>query len=197
LLHPAVYLSAWFVLLVVAQFFSASTLLLMLGLPLLAGHASLARWWLLLRRSRWLLLTLVLVIAYSVPGHLLGGMAWAPSYEGLEAAAQQLLFLVLVLGSLAVLLTRMSRENFLLALWALCRIVLPPSWADRSVTRLALVFEYVDQPSNGGWRALLAEPEDALISNRELTLRVLPWRVRDVLVLVLVSAAATALVLVL
>lgn len=196
MLHPAVYLSAWFVLLVVAQFFSASTLLLMLGLPLLAGRVSLARWWLLIHRSRWLLLTLVLVIAYSVPGHLLGGLAWAPSHEGLEAAAQQMLFLLLVLGTLAVLLTHMSRENFLLALWALCCVFLPRAWADRSVTRLALVFEYIEQPQDADWRALLVEPADASISTRELVLSVLPWRSRDVMVLMLVIVSAVALVLV-
>jgi hypothetical protein len=179
LLHPAVFLLGWFILLLTAQFLAMSTMLCLL-LLLCIERQSLRRWKQYLLRSRWLLLTISLVISYSQPGLLFMDLAWAPSHEGMRAAVQHLLALVLVLGGLALVMTRLSRADLVLAIHALLRFLLPSAWVERSVGRLALVFEYLEEsPQPREWKTLLAEvpvPE-----MRHISLRRLPWRFVDTL----------------
>ncbi|HRE16801.1 MAG TPA: hypothetical protein PLW86_06970, partial [Rhodocyclaceae bacterium] len=143
-------------LLVLSQSLGLQALLLALSPLLLAGQSIRKRWWGLVWRARILLLTLALVISYSVPGLLWAGYAWAPSHEGLLAAAEQVLRLLLLFAALAVLLQRLSREELLAALWSLLRVLIPKSWVDQSLARLALVLRYVeDAPRDRSWRHLI------------------------------------------
>lgn len=177
-MHPAVYLVAWLVLLLLSSVLEGHWLVLGIGLCLLRGRAARTHWWRLLWRTKILLLTLAVLIAYSVPGVLLGGHAWAPSQEGLSMAAEQVLRLILILGALALLLTGLPRERLMLALWSLLQWLLPAAWATRSVARLALVLRYVeDEPKMDGWRAFLRD--ETVAQAETMRLPHAPWRYRD------------------
>ncbi|MHB1678301.1 MAG: hypothetical protein ACYCSS_12350 [Sulfuriferula sp.] len=73
------------------------------------------------RRSRWLLLVLLLVHAYSLPGApILSQLGvYSPSQPGLYGALIQTWRLLLILASLAVLMTRLTREALLSGLYRL------------------------------------------------------------------------------
>ncbi|ARU30736.1 hypothetical protein CAP31_02960 [Sulfuriferula sp. AH1] len=74
-----------------------------------------------LRRSRWLLLVLLLMHAYSLPGTPLWPAlgAYSPSQIGLSSGLLQSWRLMLVLAMLAVLMTRLSREAILMGIYTL------------------------------------------------------------------------------
>ena len=73
------------------------------------------------RRSRWLLLILLVVHAYSLPGTpLLSRLGvYGPSQIGLYSGLIQTWRLLLILASLAILMTRLSRTALLLGLYRL------------------------------------------------------------------------------
>ncbi len=74
-----------------------------------------------LRRSRWLLLVLLLMHAYSLPGTPLWSVlgVYGPSQIGLRNGLLQSWRLMLVLAMLAVLMTRLSREAILMGMYTL------------------------------------------------------------------------------
>ena len=57
----------------------------------------------LLRRARWLLLSILLIYAFATPGEYVGALpdSIAPTYEGLHSGAVQALRLVAMLAALA------------------------------------------------------------------------------------------------
>jgi len=145
-LHPAARLLIWLMLAIVVQLLAWPPLgLLGCGL-LLSGRQVRRHGWRLLRRTRILLLTLVLILAYALPGPTPWNLAWLPSYAGLEEAAVHLLRLLVLLGSLAWLLVPLGHRALMGGLWYLLRplqgLGLP---MDRSVVRLALVLEYMEK----------------------------------------------------
>ena len=159
-LHPAACLLSWFVLLVAVQFQSWSALLVVAVGIGLAGAEVCRRWWRLVRRARWLLLSLGLILAYGTPGEALFDLDWAPTYEGGMEAILHMFRLVLLLGSLAWLFERATREDLLAGLWYGVRPL--RRWgldAERGVVRLALVMDILQEaPKPGNWRQLLEEP---------------------------------------
>ena len=156
--HPATLLAGWglFVLLVqqlpVAGLGALATVVLLMAL-----RRAPARTRSLLRRARWLLLSIVLLFAFSTPGRPL---AAGVTVEGLELAGEHGLRLVLLLASLAIVHELVGNGGLLAGL----HLILAPlaSWRrlrERIVTRLLLVLDYVENgPGPGGWRAWLAEP---------------------------------------
>lgn len=74
-----------------------------------------------LRRSRWLLLVLLLVHAYSLPGAPLWPVlgTYGPSQVGVSSGLLQSWRLMLVLALLAVLMTRLTREAILAGIYTL------------------------------------------------------------------------------
>lgn len=74
-----------------------------------------------LRRSRWLLLVLLLMHAYSLPGTPLWPAlgVYSPSQIGVRSGLLQSWRLILVLALLAVLMTRLSREAILTGMYTL------------------------------------------------------------------------------
>ncbi|BBP01793.1 hypothetical protein SFSGTM_25010 [Sulfuriferula nivalis] len=104
-----------------------------------------------LRRSRWLLLVLLLVHAYSLPGvPLMPQFAmYSPSIVGVQSGLLQMWRLVLVLALLAILMARLSRESLLLGLYSIMRYVC--FWgcsAKRIATRIGLTLTYADALMN-------------------------------------------------
>lgn len=101
----------------------------------------------LLRRTRWILLTLTIVYAYSIPGSAvfssLGIMS--PTVEGLSEGAMQMGRLLGVLSALAILLQQLSSAQLMSGLYSLA---LPLKWMgvsrEKFAVRLALTLQYAE-----------------------------------------------------
>lgn len=105
------------------------------------------RFFALMRRSRWILFSLLLVYLFATPGEALWTLAYAPSptREGLLDGAVQLCRLVSVLAGLSILLTLLSREQLISGLYSLCY---PARYLglsrERIAVRLALTLHYAE-----------------------------------------------------
>lgn len=160
MLHPTVRLLVWGVAVALVQGLPPAWLTLVCAASLLAGGwLAAARLGLLLKRSRWLIASLVLLFAFATPGvyllPLLG--SFGPTGEGLRLGAEHLMRLLFVLSSLAVLLRFTSLEDFVAGLHGL---MLPLSWLGidraRVAVRLMLVMHYVEQsPPGRRWQEWL------------------------------------------
>jgi len=167
----------------------AGLLLAIAALPLL-GRASLLRWLRLLRRARWLLLTLLLVLAWGIAGEPLWEQAgrMAPTYEGLAEAGTQLGRLVLVLAAVAHLLETTPIERLMAGAQVLLRPLAGLGFdVNRAVVRLSLALHYAAQMPSRDWKNLLSPSE--CTAPQTVCLVSPPQQLKDWLVL-----AATALV---
>lgn len=189
--HPASLLLSWLI-------FAAA--LALMPLPLLlsiaAGTLLLALWQAparsrsLLKRSRWLLLTLTVLFLFVTPGEYLPGV-WGRiglTREGLDQGAEQLGRLLTLLASLALLHERTGTQGLLAGLHWWLR---PFPWREATVVRLMLVLEFVEQKPTGGWRAWLEiEPDCSSDMQHDYRLAMPPLRWRDRLLMSTGLAAA-------
>ena len=161
--HPAVPLLSWLSVVIALQFLGGAPLLCLLLLTALLGGGVRRRWWKLLRRARWLLLTLWLILAYGTPGDAWQALSWAPTEAGIYEATLHAARLVAMLGALAALFDRLPRLQLMAALWAFLRpLGALRIEAERLVVRMALVFDYLDKaPPRQSWRHLLDESKPA------------------------------------
>lgn len=128
----------------------------------LVGAAGRARWRTLLRRSRILLVVLAVTYLLLTPGEALVA-GYVGTQEGVRAAAEQLLRIILMLGAVAWLLATTPVNQLLAGIYGLAR----PSGrapgpdghglAERFAIRLALVLRYAESPIARDWRTLLDE----------------------------------------
>ncbi len=163
-MHPAIQIILWGVLVAVMQrlalipLLTMSTVLLTLG-AYLSGSKLLQ----LLRRTRWIMFSLMLIYAYSTPGtpiiELLG--SWSPIREGLLDGVMQLLRLLSALASLAILLNHLHRQALISGLYSLFA---PLAWLgisrERCAIRLALTLHYAEVAmlrSHARWQDALQE----------------------------------------
>ena len=150
----------WLLALIAVQTLSGLLLLAGLAGSFLLGPAVIRRGTKLVWRTRWLLLSLCVILAWGTAGDPLWGGAgrdMAPTREGLQLAWTHLGRLLLVLMVLAAFLERMSLPDLLTAthtaLSPLRRIGLDP---DRGVVRLMLALRYAeDLPRPKDWKTLL------------------------------------------
>ncbi len=146
--HPAAQILTWCLLVGIMQALTLDAALIAAGLVLLCAFA-LSRHKLgqLLRRTRWIILTLLLIYAYSTPGQpLLDAFgAVSPTREGLADGASQLARLLAALAALAILLDRLHRLQFIAGLYTLFS---PLRWLglsrERLAVRLALTLHYAE-----------------------------------------------------
>ena len=156
--HPTSRFVVWLLFLLVIQCLDGWVLVLAFPAMLTLGRATLLRGWRLLRRARWLLLSMLVVFSWGVAGDPLWSGGGAPTREGVAEAMLQLGRLLLVLFAVAALLQAMPLPDLLSAthrmLAPLRRFGFDP---DRGVARLMLVLRYVETlPPPSGWRTLLA-----------------------------------------
>ncbi len=148
LCHPATAVMLWLFFMIAASSvdvrgLTVLSLLLSLGFARRTGKQFLRY----VRRSRWLLLVLLLVHAYSLPGapwlSQLG--SYGPSEVGLQAALVQTWRLLLILAALAVLMTRLTREALLCGLY---RLFTPGRYVgiepERIAVRIWLTLSYAE-----------------------------------------------------
>lgn len=119
------------------------------------------RFFALMRRSRWILFSLLLVYLFATPGEALWTLAYIPSptREGLLDGAMQLFRLAGVLAGLSILLTLLSREQLVGGLYSL---FYPARYIgvsrERIAVRLALTLHYAEsamRDTAGDWRAAI------------------------------------------
>ncbi len=160
MLHPTIRLVTWGVAAALVQWLPPSGLLLACAAALAAGAwRAQRRLGLLLKRTRWLIVSLVLLFALATPGvYLLPTLgSLSPTEEGLRLGLEHLLRLLFVLASLAVLLEMTGVEGLVVGLHGL---ILPLSWLGlnrgRVAVRLMLVMHYVEASHPGRhWREWL------------------------------------------
>lgn len=177
--HPASLLLTWLGFALALQWVSLSWLMFLAVASLifsLAGARQRSRN--LLRRSRWLLLSLLVLFLFATPGEFLPGI-WGQlgfTYEGLEQAAEQLGRLLAMLSSLALLHQRLGTQGLLVGFhWLLA----PFPWRRATVVRLLLVLEFVERKSRLGWREWLLPENEHVSAPDAYTLAMPPLHGRD------------------
>jgi energy-coupling factor transporter transmembrane protein EcfT len=160
--HPATQIVTWCLLVVALQYLPLEYLLIATSLVLLIALIRSTRKLLqLLRRTRWIILSLFLVYAYSTPGQpLLGSLGmFSPSREGLNDGVLQLTRLLATLAGLSILLDRLDRSKLFAGLYTLLAplqlIGLP---RERVAVRLALTLHYAESAMLRGkqsWQDIL------------------------------------------
>lgn len=202
-LHPALQIMMWCVLVSFMQRLELALLSGVAGLMLLSGWLMAGKKMLqLLRRTRWIMLSLLVIYAYSTPGQplleVLG--AWSPVREGLADGATQLLRLLAALASLAVLLDRLHRLELISGLYSLfAPLGLLGLSRERCAIRLALTLHYAEVAmlrSHSRWQDALQglfEPHTEGV--HPIALPLYRMRARDVSMAVLLGLCALGLVL--
>lgn len=147
-IHPASQILTWCLLVATLQAMTFGALLLAAGMILLCAFAlSRHKFIQLVRRTRWIMLSLLVIYAYSTPGQPLSealGM-FSPSTAGLSDGVLQLTRLLAALAGLAILLDRLHRQQLIAGLYTLFA---PLPWLgmsrERVAVRLALTLHYAE-----------------------------------------------------
>lgn len=193
-LHPATQIVIWCSLVAALQFMPPWGLFVagVIGLSS-AFMLSRRKFVQLLRRTRWIMFSLMLIYAYTSPGALLTESlgVFSPSQEGLQDGALQLLRLLVALAGLAILLDHLHRQPLISGLYSLFA---PLQWLglsrERLAVRLALTLHYAEVAvlRSQSWReslnGLAAERAEQNAENRDLELPVYPFTRLDMLLLV-------------
>jgi len=171
---------AWCLLVGAMQVLASGLLLATAGLVLLCAFAvSRHKFMQLLRRTRWIMLSLLLIYAWSTPGHALPESfgTFGPTREGLLDGALQLIRLLAALAALAILLERLHRQQLIAGLYTLfAPLRLIGLSRERFAVRLALTLHYAEVAmlrGKGGWRDTLNdlfEPHGETTRHMELPL---------------------------
>jgi energy-coupling factor transporter transmembrane protein EcfT len=147
-IHPAAQILTWCLLVAIMQFTKLELLLVAAGFVLLFALMLSARKLVqLLRRTRWIMLSLLLIYAYSTPGQpLLDTLGmFSPSREGLSDGVLQLTRLLAALAGLAILLDRLHRQQLIAGLYTLfAPLRLIGVSRERVAVRLALTLHYTE-----------------------------------------------------
>ena len=188
--HPVTRVIAWLLFLLAVQCLSGAVLgAVFLLLPLL-GTTILRRGGHLIWRTRWLLLSLLVIFSWGVAGEPFWTGAAAPTHEGFREALTHLGRLLLVLMAVAAFLETMPLPDLLAAthtlLKPLQRLGLDP---DRGVVRLMLVLRYAESlPRPRDWRSLLAAPVSSV--NERVEVNYQPPRWTDYAIVLIFAVAA-------
>ncbi len=146
--HPAILIVAWAGMTMILYALSAYYMLLLAtGLALLSGTVCRERFLILLRRTRWILVSIFAIYSYTTPGTplfaSLGGLS--PVYEGVADGAIQLLRLLASLAGLAILLSVLTQSQLVAGLYTLSRpLALFRISSERFAVRLALTLRYAE-----------------------------------------------------
>ncbi|MBZ4200711.1 MAG: hypothetical protein LAC66_02300 [Methylotenera sp.] len=152
-MHPFVKIAGFFLLLLMMPLLSATTILLLCGLiSLLAAGLNFQHFSRLLKRMRWLFISLLLVYAYATPGEYLGffPLDFAPSYEGLSMGLLQIAKLLIAVAGLSTLFASSSKTHLMAGLWTmLSPLRMLGIDVARFAARLLLTLHYVEQMAVG------------------------------------------------
>ena len=189
-MHPSTTLIIWLAGVLGVQFLGYVGLGL-LALGIFVSAATVTQSWLsYVRRARWLLLMLWVILAYNTAGDAFHDVAWAPTYEGLTEANLHTVRLIVMLGCLAWLFKRLGHAGLLSALWGLLLPLKNLGFdIERLLVRLSLVLENLQAPpEKGAWKKILVVQPDFASGPDTLQLSQPIWHFIDVAMLVLVGA---------
>lgn len=146
-MHPSLRILLLMLLAIAVQFMEPYVLALSGAVLLVAAmywHIGLLTR--ILLRSRWLLLTLLLVYAFTTPGEYLRGWdIYAPTYEGIQQGLLQAMRLAIMLVGLAILLGTTPRADMMAGIYQLIRPLRYVGISvDRFTARLWLTMHYVE-----------------------------------------------------
>ena len=148
-MHPFVKIACFFFLLLLLQYLSPSTIAVLCGLIcLLAAVLNLPHFSQLIKRMRWLFVSLLLVYGYATPGEYLAFMPLnvAPSYEGLHLGLMQIAKLLIAVASLSALFASANKSQLMAGLWTLLSpLRLVGLNVERFTVRMLLTLHYVEQ----------------------------------------------------
>ncbi len=191
--HPAVLILLWVCLVIAMQALPAMGLFLA-GVPLLAVAyvLSAARLLALLRRTLWIMLSLLLIYGYTTPGAAVWPVLaqFSPTHEGLTDGLLQMSRLAFMLAGLSLLLRLLPQPQLLCGLYTLGY---PLRYAglsrERVAVRLALTLHYAESAmldTAANWRSSI---EQMLVQveakQHSIELQTTPLTLRDVLLLLL------------
>lgn len=163
--HPAVLIFLWACITVAMQSLQATALMLA-GLPLLiAAYAiSAARLLTLLRRTRWIMLSLLLIYAYATPGEAVWTSLpaqFSPTHEGLVGGLLQLCRLLFALAGLSILLSLLPQQQLISGLYTLGYPLRYIGLSrERVAVRLALTLHYAESAmldTAANWRGSIEQ----------------------------------------
>jgi hypothetical protein len=155
MLHPASLLFVWLGFALGLQWLPVAWLIVLaMACVIVAFALATERSFNLLRRSRWLLLSLAVLYLFATPGEYLSGILGdiGLTYEGLNQGGVQIGRLLAMLASLAVLHQTVGTQGLLTGFHCLLK---PFPWREATVVRLMLVLEYAEQKSHVRWREWL------------------------------------------
>jgi energy-coupling factor transporter transmembrane protein EcfT len=183
-LHPTCALLVWLATVLGVQFVGYVGMAVLSGVALLLVPQAATRWLVYVRRAKWLLLTLWLILAYNTPGEAWLDRTWLPTHEGIAEANLQAVRLVVMLLWLSWLFVRLGRDGLVGGLWGLLK---PFRWVglevERLVVRLSLVLENLQEPpEKGAWRRVLHVDAALAHGPSALSLATVPWTGRDTLI---------------
>ena len=148
-MHPFVKIACFFFLLLLLQYLSPSSIAVLCGLVcLLAAVLNLPHFSQLIKRMRWLFVSLLLVYAYATPGEYLAFLPLnvAPSFEGLHLGLVQIAKLLIAVASLSALFASASKSQLMAGLWTLLSpLRLVGLNVERFTVRMLLTLHYVEQ----------------------------------------------------
>lgn len=200
--HPAVLLLSWaFLALALQSLHLTAVLCLGMILTVVAVKISALRLYALLRRTRWVMLSLLLIYGYVTPGAALWAPAggFSPTQQGLADGLLQSCRLVFALAGLSVVLSLLPQRQLISGLYALTYPLRYLGLSrERIAVRLSLTLGYAESAmldAAADWRGGVGRmlgPADAAHSRVEL--HTTAFTLRDGL---LIGAGSAALALVL
>lgn len=193
MMHPAVLILFWVCLVISIQSLQA-TGLLFVGFPLLAVAYALSstRLITLLRRTRWIMVSLLFIYAYATPGVAVWASLaqFSPTHEGLIGGLLQLCRLAFTLASLAILLSLLPRQKLISGIYVLSYPLRYVGLSrERLAVRLALTLQHAEtviSDTTSNWRTSIEQmlaPED--VKPHSIELQITPFTMHDGMILTL------------
>lgn len=194
--HPAVQILVWITLAFLAQTLHATLLIAMTSVLLVAAaRLNPQQLFGLIRRTRWILFSLLLIYSYTTPGvALIAELGrYSPTVEGLSDGLMQLGRLLVMLSALAILLSLLSESQFISGIYTLAY---PLNWIggsrERVAVRLALTLRYAEpamRDTAADWRATIRDAmQSPQGSGQHVMLDRMPLRAVDGLCLLFCAA---------
>lgn len=197
-MHPLVKILCFLMLLLLIS--TASSILLFCALVLaiiVIYYLRIDAFSHMVRRMRWLFLSIFIIYAFGTPGELLPQfpVSFSPTFEGINLGWQQIEKLLLALAALALLVTRTSKEHLMLGLYMLLRpLKLAGLNVERFAARLMLTLNYVEElaaeDKSGFSFSKLSEMDDLADTARQNNVIIfhdLEFRLLDKLVMALLT----------
>ena len=197
--HPVVQIYLWTCLLIAVQMMHGYVLFLFGGVLVLITTACCAsRLLILLRRTRWILISLFLIYAYASAGNPIWPQmgAFSPIDSGLANGLQQITRLIMILAGLTILLASLSQAELVSGMYTL---LYPLRYLglsrERVAVRLALTLQYAERAmlnKADNWQAKLVQalkPNE--VSEGVVELKVANYNLLDCLLF----AASTTVIL--